>query len=54
MIFSRESLIISFCCRYYGTIKDINDFVEADIQWGATSTAWISSLQSDTEVGLTE
>ncbi|GJQ86939.1 hypothetical protein Trydic_g11806 [Trypoxylus dichotomus] len=34
--------------RYYGTIHDADDLVAANIQWGATSNAWIESIESDT------
>ncbi|KAK9738031.1 Ligand-gated ion channel [Popillia japonica] len=33
--------------RYYGTIHDAKDLATAQIKWGATSTAWIESIQSD-------
>ncbi|KAI4456065.1 ionotropic receptor 20a-related [Holotrichia oblita] len=33
--------------RYYGTIHDADDLAASEIKWGATSTAWIESIDSD-------
>lgn len=43
-----------FYRRYHGIIKDIDDFVAANIHWGATSVAWINSLDTNITVCATK